>query len=113
MGQARPPSQQQGPPSSGPPYSSQQSPCGKHPQTPNPPNQDPQYYGRPLKQDPISSFFDKLHETVADVGSDLAQKSGTTLDPQAYAQYGSPSPQSQNRYQSFAPQRKNNDVKWY
>jgi phospholipase D1/2 len=61
----------------------------------------------------LSSFFDKLHGTVVEVGSELAQKIGTTLDPQAYAQYGTQSPHSQNRYLSFAPQRKSNDVKWY
>jgi phospholipase D1/2 len=69
---------------------------------------------KPPKQDKLSGLFGKLQGTVADLGSDVAQRLGTALDPQAYAQYGQPTkPQAENRFGSFAPDRQGNDVKWY
>lgn len=51
---------------------------------------------------------------IQGVGSDIAQRIGSNLDPQAYATYG---PESQgnakNPHGSFAPQRSHNDAKWY
>lgn len=69
---------------------------------------------RPPKQDKLSSFLDKFEETVSGVGSQLAQKIGTTIDADAYAGYGSSSnANSRNRFGSFAPTREANDVKWH
>ncbi|KAL4889511.1 hypothetical protein BDV59DRAFT_116782 [Aspergillus ambiguus] len=99
-----------------PPQGSAQSYYGSPNQTPNPPYHDPQAQsqGRPPKQDKVSGLFGKLQGAVADIGSDVAQRLGTAIDPQAYAQYGQPSkPQSENRFQSFAPDRQGNDVKWH
>lgn len=69
----------------------------------------------PHKQDKLSSFLDKFEETVSGVGSQLAQKIGTTIDADAYAGYGSSSSNanSRNRFGSFAPTREANDVKWH
>jgi len=50
---------------------------------------------------------------VADIGSEVAQRIGNALDPEAYAQYGESKPNTPNRFGSFAPQREYNDVKWY
>lgn len=62
----------------------------------------------------MSGLLGKVQGTVAGFGSDFAQRIGTALDPQAYAEYGQPSkPQSQHRFGSFAPDRQGNDVKWY
>ena len=39
---------------------------------------------------------------------------GTTLDPDAYASYGNTRPkQEANRFDSFAPNREQNEVKWF
>lgn len=68
----------------------------------------------PHKQDKLSSFLDKFEETVSGVGSQIAQKIGTTIDADAYAGYGSSSnANSRNRFGSFAPPREANDVKWH
>ncbi|PYH41596.1 putative phospholipase D (PLD) [Aspergillus saccharolyticus JOP 1030-1] len=64
---------------------------------------------KPQKQDKLSGLFGKL-ETL---GNEFAQKIGTALDPQAYAEYGSTKPQTQNRFGSFAPERQGNEVKWH
>lgn len=53
---------------------------------------------------------------IQGIGSEYAQKLGSSIDPQAYAQYGSPNTahgDGKNRYGSFAPDRDYNDVKWY
>lgn len=77
-------------------------------------NNSPQYLSRPLKQDKLSSLLNKFEETVSDVGAQLAQKIGTTIDADAYAGYGpSNTAASKNRFGSFAPPRENNDVKWH
>lgn len=69
---------------------------------------------QPHKQDKLSSFLDKFEETVSGVGSQLAQKIGTTIDADAYAGYGSSgNANSRNRFGSFAPTREANDVKWH
>lgn len=69
---------------------------------------------RPHKQDKLSSLLDKFEETVSGVGSQLAQKIGTTIDADAYAGYGSSSnASSRNRFGSFAPPREANEVKWH
>ncbi|KAG2416674.1 hypothetical protein HFD88_007890 [Aspergillus terreus] len=89
---------------------------GSASQPSNPSYQDPQAQSqnKPPKQDKLSGLFGKLQGTVADLGSDVAQRLGTALDPQAYAQYGQPTkPQAENRFGSFAPDRQGNDVKWY
>lgn len=54
-------------------------------------------------------MFGKLEE----LGNEVAQKIGTALDPQAYAEYGAPKPQAENRFGSFAPPRQGNEVKWH
>ncbi|PWY88921.1 phospholipase D/nuclease [Aspergillus heteromorphus CBS 117.55] len=64
---------------------------------------------KPQKQDKFSGLFGKLEE----LGNEVAQKLGTALDPQAYAQYGPVKPQSENRFGSFAPPRQGNEVKWH
>ncbi|KAJ5948653.1 Phospholipase D family [Penicillium verhagenii] len=71
------------------------------------------YHGQPQKQDKISGFLDKIQGTVAGYGSEWATKIGSTIDPQAYAQYGHTNPTTENRFGSFAPPREHNDVKWY
>ncbi|PYH98474.1 phospholipase D/nuclease [Aspergillus ellipticus CBS 707.79] len=64
---------------------------------------------KPQKQDKFSGLFGKLEE----LGNEVAQKLGTALDPQAYAQYGAVKPHSENRFGSFAAPRQGNDVKWH
>ncbi|EEA29068.1 hypothetical protein TMatcc_002564 [Talaromyces marneffei ATCC 18224] len=79
-------------------------------------SQQPPPSNRPPKQDKLSSFLNKFEETVSGVGSQLAQKIGTTIDADAYAGYGSSSTgnaNSRNRFGSFAPTREANDVKWH
>lgn len=82
-------------------------------QPPNPPYQNPQSQGKPPKQDKVSGLLGKLQGTVADFGGDFAQRIGTALDPQAYAEYGQQNPDTDYRFGSFAPARQGNDVKWY
>lgn len=94
------------------PYGSQQQ-YGSQAQTGSPAYQNPPYQSSSGgKSDKLSGFLGKFQEAVADIGSGVAEKIGTTLDPQAYAQYGN-KPNAQNRFGSFAPQRRHNDVKWY
>ncbi|RDW79250.1 putative phospholipase D (PLD) [Aspergillus mulundensis] len=71
--------------------------------------------GKPPKQDKTSGLFGKLQGVVADLGGEVAQRLGTAIDPQGYAQYGKPQSQSQsqNRFGSFAPERQGNEVHWY
>ncbi|RDH31172.1 hypothetical protein BDQ94DRAFT_160759 [Aspergillus welwitschiae] len=64
---------------------------------------------KPQKQDKFSGLFGKLEE----LGNEVAQKLGTALDPQAYAEYGAPKPQTENRFGSFASPRQGNEVKWH
>ncbi|KAF2015063.1 phospholipase D/nuclease [Aaosphaeria arxii CBS 175.79] len=72
----------------------------------------------------MSFVFDKLHQAVHGIGSDIKDKiSGKEENrpPQGgySGQSGGPPPQpgqeyhSQHRYLSFAPERHGNDVKWY
>ncbi|KAJ5488689.1 hypothetical protein N7539_003579 [Penicillium diatomitis] len=68
---------------------------------------------RPQKQDKLSGLLGKLQGTVTDMGSELATKIGTAIDPQAYAQYGSNDQAAQHRFGSFAPPREHNEVKAY
>ncbi|KAJ5098105.1 hypothetical protein N7532_005106 [Penicillium argentinense] len=72
-----------------------------------------QHQGRPPKEDKIGGFLGKIQGAVTDLGSEMAQKLGTTIDPQAYAQYGASNPTTEHRFGSFAPPREKNDVKWY
>lgn len=75
--------------------------------------QDP---SRPPRQDKLSGFLGKFQDTVSDVGAQLAQKIGTTIDADGYSQYGASSsnnPNNAQRFKSFAPVRENNDVKWH
>ncbi|KAF3483297.1 phospholipase D Active site domain-containing protein [Arthroderma uncinatum] len=83
--------------------------------------QNPQYYqgtdggshsgGKPPKTDLVSGIFGKIQG----IGSEMAQRIGSNLDPQAYATYGvgATSSNSKNRYGSFAPTRDHCDAKWY
>ncbi|OOF93656.1 hypothetical protein ASPCADRAFT_517182 [Aspergillus carbonarius ITEM 5010] len=82
------------------PSQSQQYPANPTPQQQN---------QKPQKQDKFSGLFGKLEE----LGNEVAQKIGTALDPQAYAEYGAPKPQAENRFGSFAPPRQGNEVKWH
>ncbi|KAI1838973.1 hypothetical protein CBS147337_698 [Penicillium roqueforti] len=75
--------------------------------------QNPNYYGKPQKEDKLSGFLEKLQGTVTELGSEFAQKIGTTIDPQAYAQYGPSNTNTEHRFDSFAPVREHNDAKWY
>jgi phospholipase D1/2 len=75
-------------------------------QNPNPNQNRPQKLG-------LSSFLDRFEETVSGVGTQLAQRIGTTIDADAYAGYGSNNNANKNRFNSFAPARGNNDVKWH
>lgn len=76
-------------------------------------HQNPNYYGKPAKEDKLSGFLGKLQGTVTEFGSEFAQKLGTTIDPQAYAEYGPSKPNAEIRFGSFAPPREHNDAKWY
>ncbi|KAK2834911.1 hypothetical protein FQN49_006794 [Arthroderma sp. PD_2] len=83
--------------------------------------QNPQYYqgssggnnngGKPPKSDLVSGIFGKIQG----IGSEMAQRIGSNLDPQAYATYGAgtAASNSKNRYGSFAPARDHGDAKWY
>ncbi|OAX84109.1 hypothetical protein ACJ72_01521 [Emergomyces africanus] len=72
--------------------------------------QNPPYHdNKPAKPDMVSGLLGKIQG----IGSGVAQKIGSTLDPQAYAQYGPPPQTSQNRFGSFAPPRDRCDAKWY
>ncbi|OOQ84900.1 phospholipase D [Penicillium brasilianum] len=75
--------------------------------------QNPQYQGRPQKEDKIGGFLGKIQGTVTGLGSELATKLGTAIDPQAYAQYGATKPTTEHRFGSFAPPREHNEVKPY
>lgn len=75
--------------------------------------QQPNYQGQPPKDDKVHGFLGKIQGTVTDLGSEVAQRLGTAIDPQAYAQYGPSKPGTEHRFGSFAPSRENNDVKWY
>lgn len=74
-----------------------------------PPQQQQPHPSKPQKQDKFSGLFGKLEE----FGNEVAQKLGTALDPQAYAEYGAPKPQTENRFGSFASPRQGNEVKWH
>ncbi|EEP79989.1 hypothetical protein UREG_04831 [Uncinocarpus reesii 1704] len=110
----QPPAQGYGQPSSqGAPPPHQQQQGGYYGSTPVPAQtQNPPYYQgtKPPKTDLVSGLLGK----VQGIGSDLAQKIGSSIDPQAYATYGS-STQADGkiRYSSFAPERDYNDAKWY
>ncbi|KAL3467784.1 hypothetical protein BJX64DRAFT_283253 [Aspergillus heterothallicus] len=106
-----PPSQGYPPPTYGSPYD--QNPNQSYPSYNNPgPNQSSSNQGKPPKQDKMSGLFGKFQGVVADLGGEVAQRLGTAIDPQGYAEYGA-KPQSQHRFGSFAPHRQGNDVQWY
>ncbi|KAH8696724.1 hypothetical protein BGW36DRAFT_428716 [Talaromyces proteolyticus] len=100
QGQAQPFQGNYGPPPQQPQPQPQQPPPPQHSQ-----------YSQDAKQDRLSGFLGKFQNTVSDVGAQLAQKIGTTLDADGYSQYG-PKP-TDHRFKSFAPPRENNDVKWH
>ncbi|CAI7675311.1 unnamed protein product [Penicillium discolor] len=75
--------------------------------------QNPNYHGKPQKEDKLAGLLGKLQGTVTEFGSEFAQKIGTTIDPQAYAEYGPSKPNTEHRFGSFAPPREHNDAKWY
>ncbi|CAG7959926.1 unnamed protein product [Penicillium nalgiovense] len=76
-------------------------------------HQTPNSQGKPPKEDKLSGLLGKLQGTVTEFGSEFAQKIGTTIDPQAYAEYGPSKPNKEHRFGSFAPPREHNDAKWY
>ncbi|OAT06582.1 phospholipase D [Blastomyces gilchristii SLH14081] len=85
---------------------------GQQPYNEPPHGQNPPYHeNKPStsKPDMVSGLLGKIQG----IGSGVAQKIGSTLDPQAYAQYGPPPTSSQNRFGSFAPPRDHCDAKWY
>ncbi|KAB8253981.1 hypothetical protein BDV32DRAFT_22628 [Aspergillus pseudonomiae] len=96
-------------------YNEQSSSQNAYGRPPQPQYQDnnnkPQ--GKPAKEDKLSGLFGKIQGAVAEIGTDLGQRIGTALDPEAYAEYGQVKPQTQHRFGSFAPDRQGNDVKWY
>lgn len=68
------------------------------------------------KNEGLSTFFSKVHETVHGIGNELGGRiAGKPSDPaqQGQGQYSSASTTSQHRYGSFADQRGGSDVKWY
>ena len=71
------------------------------------------YQWQPPKEDKLQGFLGKIQGAVTDLGSELATKVGTAIDPQAYAEYGPGKPTAEHRFGSFAPPREHNDVKWY
>ncbi|KAL5335418.1 hypothetical protein BJX70DRAFT_401625 [Aspergillus crustosus] len=74
-------------------------------------NRPPDNQGKPSKS---SGLFGKFQGVVADLGGEVAQRLGTAIDPQGYAEYGAkPQAQSQHRFGSFAPDRPGNDAQWY
>ncbi|KAM5446440.1 putative phospholipase D [Microsporum audouinii] len=99
-----------------PPPNQQGTPYGPDPTH----GQNPQYYqsssggdnsGKPPKPDLVSGIFGKIQG----IGSEMAQRIGSNLDPHAYATYGAGTTGSKlkNRYGSFAPVRDYGDAKWY
>ncbi|KAK5682053.1 hypothetical protein LTS12_029224, partial [Elasticomyces elasticus] len=76
----------------------QQHPYGQ--QTQNPP-----YHGTPPKDDKVSGILGKLQGRVVDIGSDVAQRLGTAIDPHAYADYGQVKPDENQPFACFAPSR--------
>ncbi|PGH03648.1 phospholipase D [Blastomyces parvus] len=104
---------QSGPQGYGQPYSQPAQPYaapGQQPYNEPPHGQNPPYHeNKPSKPDMVSGLLGKIQG----IGSGVAQKIGSTLDPQAYAQYGPPPSTSQNRFGSFAPPREHCDAKWY
>jgi hypothetical protein len=79
-----------------------------------PSRQDAPYHqGTSSKPDKLSGFLDKIQDTVADFGVQVAEKIGTALDPGGNTQYGPDKPNTENRYGSFVPERRHNEVKWY
>ncbi|KAL2829196.1 hypothetical protein BDW59DRAFT_37600 [Aspergillus cavernicola] len=112
--QNQPPSQSYNPGGYG---SSTQSPYNPGPnQTSG--NRPPNSQGKPQKEDKVSGLFGKFQSVVADFGGEAAQRLGTAIDPQGYAEYGAKpqaqaQAQAQHRFGSFAPDRQGNDVQWY
>jgi len=66
-----------------------------------------------MKDDKVSGLLGKLQGRVVDIGSDVAQRLGTAIDPHAYAEYGQVKPDENQPFPCFAPERQGNDVKWY
>jgi len=69
----------------------------------------------------MSFLFDKLHKTVHEIGNDLKEKmTGQGGQGEVHGHTHSSGECSDgahsldlHRFQSFAPQREGNDVKWY
>ena len=66
----------------------------------------------------VSGLFNSLHGAVHGLGSELQQRVSGRASTSSHAHSGPQCDNSmhdptQNRYSSFAPQRNNNDIKWY
>ncbi|KAH0009566.1 phospholipase D/nuclease, partial [Aureobasidium melanogenum] len=67
----------------------------------------------------MAFLFDKVHKAVHEIGNDLRDKfseHGQTQSAGANEQYGQGDyndPHETHRFQSFAPHRIGNEVKWY
>ena len=69
----------------------------------------------------MSFVFDKLHSAVHSIGSELKEKLPGHEESHGQGQPSGPSAQSlqahgphaDHRFESFAPQRQGNDIKWY
>ena len=75
--------------------------------------------GAPQASSGLGSFvFNKLHDVVHDIGSELNQRLGGRADQHSHTHAGAQCADgmhdnNQHRFGSFAPQRTGNDVKWY
>ncbi|KAJ5736995.1 uncharacterized protein N7483_002120 [Penicillium malachiteum] len=94
-------------------YQNQNQPPQQYGYSSQAPDSQYQQSGKPQKQDKFSGFLGKIQGTVAEYGNEWATKVGNVVDPQAYAQYGQTQATTQHRFDSFAPPREHNDVKWY
>ena len=67
----------------------------------------------------MAFIFDKIHQTVHDLGADIKERMGGHGDAEVHSHTHSTEcsdgahGNEQHRFQSFAPQREGNDVKWY
>ncbi|KAF2199747.1 phospholipase D/nuclease [Delitschia confertaspora ATCC 74209] len=90
------------------------------------PHLGPQNSSQPSSgKDGMSFVFDKLHSAVHSIGADIKDKlsgQGDSQGPPQQAEWSGDAqatqgpysePLGKNRFQSFAPERHGNDIKWY